>query len=72
MSNLKRRLAGMSGNGLKGVILFNISSHASGMNGVLMGNKSGNDITMLGIVGAATAEGTEVVSPGTRGPEVTT
>jgi hypothetical protein len=44
MSKPNRKLIGTSGKGLKGEILFNIRSHVSGTKGVLMGNKSCNDV----------------------------
>jgi hypothetical protein len=40
MSKPKRRLTGISGKGLKGVILLSMVSHTSGIKGVLTGNKS--------------------------------
>ena len=48
ISKPKRRLIGMSGKELKGVISLSTVSQTSGMKGVLIGNKSCDDGTELG------------------------
>jgi hypothetical protein len=55
MSKPERILIGTSEKELKGVILFNILSHSSGMNGVITVSRLGNHVTSLGVMCGGTA-----------------
>ena len=55
ISNPKRRLIGTSENLLKGVIPLSIISHWSGIKGVLIISKSGDNVALLGGMNEGTA-----------------
>jgi hypothetical protein len=61
----KRKLIGTSEKVLKGEILLSILSHSSGIKGVLTNRRSGDHVTLLGIVGRSATEGAEMFTPAT-------